>query len=101
MALRLRAVTEGKAILLINDRLDVALAAGADGLHLPEASLPVCDAKRVAPSELLVGKSVHGLSAASLASQEGTDYLVLGIHISYGFETRSRNGRSRPSLQGC
>ena len=48
---------EGRALLLINDRLDVALAAGADGLHLPEASLPVCDAKRVAPSELLVGKS--------------------------------------------
>ena len=94
LALRLRAVTEGKALLIINDRLDVALAAGAGGLHLPEASLPVCDAKRVAPSELLVGKSIHGLSAASLASKEGADYLVLGTI----FPTASKPGAETGGL---
>ena len=78
LARRLRSITEGKAILVVNDRLDVALAAGADGVHLPEASLAVSDAKRIAPSGFLVGKSVHGLPAATLASDEDADYLVLG-----------------------
>ena len=78
LARRLRSITEGKAILVVNDRLDVALAAGADGVHLPEVSLSVSDAKQVAPPGFLVGKSVHGLPAATQASDENADYLVLG-----------------------
>ncbi len=88
LARRLRAVTDGKALLLINDRLDAALAAGADGLHLPEASLSAQDAKGVTPSDLLVGKSVHGLPAASQAAAEGADYLILGTI----FPTASKPG---------
>ena len=83
-----------KLILLINDRLDAALAAGADGLHLPEASLSVQDAKGVTPSDLLVGKSVHGLPAASQAAAEGADYLILGYDISHSLQARS--GYRRP-----
>ncbi len=94
LARRLRAVTRDKALLLINDRLDVALAAGADGLHLPEASLSVQDARSVTPSNLLVGKSVHGLPAASLASGEGADYLVLGTI----FPTASKPGADTGGL---
>ncbi|MBI4282557.1 MAG: thiamine phosphate synthase [Chloroflexi bacterium] len=78
LALKLRSITRGKALLVINDRLDVALAAGADGLHLPQDSLSVQDARRVVPSHLLVGKSVHDLTSTSLAAKEGADYLVLG-----------------------
>ena len=78
LALKLRSITKEKALLVINDRLDVALAAGADGLHLPEDSLAVHDARRVVPSQLLVGKSVHDPAGASLAAGEGADYLVLG-----------------------
>ena len=94
LARLLRAVTQDKALLLINDRLDVALAAGADGLHLPEASLSVRDAKGIAPSNLIVGKSVHGLPAASQASAEGADYLVLGTI----FPTASKPGADTGGL---
>ncbi|MBF8266584.1 MAG: thiamine-phosphate diphosphorylase [Dehalococcoidia bacterium] len=78
LALRLRSITQGKALLIINDRLDVALAAGADGLHLPQDSLSVRQARRVVPSRFLLGKSVHNPDSASLAAAEGADYLVLG-----------------------
>lgn len=78
LALKLRSITQGKALLVVNDRLDVALAAEADGLHLPQDSLAVHHARRVVPSHLLVGKSVHDITNASLAAIEGADYLVLG-----------------------
>ena len=88
LALKLRSITGGKALLVINDRLDVALAADADGLHLPEDSLAVHDARRVVPSHFLVGKSVHDTTGASVAAGEGADYLVLGTI----FATSSKPG---------
>ena len=88
LALKLRSITKGKALLVINDRLDVALAAGADGLHLPEDSLAVHDARQVVPSQFLVGKSVHDPAGALLAAGEGADYLVLGTI----FPTSSKPG---------
>ena len=88
LATKLRSITEGKALLVINDRLDVALAAGADGLHLPEDSLAVDDATRVVPSHLMVGKSVHDPVRASVAASKGADYLVLGTI----FPTASKDG---------
>jgi thiamine-phosphate pyrophosphorylase len=93
LALRLRSITDGKALLVINDRLDVALAAGADGLHLPEDSMPVFDARRIVPSQqqpaqLLVSKAVHDSAGASLAAKENADYLVLGTI----FQTSSKPG---------
>ena len=92
LARRLRAVTVGKALFVVNDRLDVAMAAGADGVHLPEASLSVADARRIAPSGSIVGKSVHGLPAATLASEEGADYLVLGTIFSTGSKPGAETG---------
>ncbi len=62
--------------LIINDRLDVALAAGADGVHLPSRGLPPDAARRLAPPGFLIGRSVHGV--ADLASSQGADYLVAG-----------------------
>ena len=88
LARELRSITDGKALLVINDRLDVALAAEADGLHLPEDSIAVHDAKRVAPSQLLVSKAVHDSAGASLAARDGADYLVLGTI----FPTSSKPG---------
>lgn len=74
LARRMRDVTRG-AMLVINDRLDVALAAGADGVHLPERGLDVATARRLAPG-LLVGVSTH--SPASALAAAGADYVVLG-----------------------
>ena len=78
LALRLRQATRGKALLLVNDRLDVALAAGADGGHLGEQALPVAVAKGLVPQGFLVGRSVHSVEAGRQAEADGADYLVAG-----------------------
>ena len=67
--------------ILINDRLDVALAAGADGVHLGAESLPVAEvvawcAKRAA--HFVVGASCHSLAEAQSAEKAGASYLFFG-----------------------
>lgn len=64
------------ARVVVNDRADVALAAGADGVHLPEVGLSVEDARRVLGPAALVGASVHDADGA--AARAGADYLVAG-----------------------
>jgi thiamine-phosphate pyrophosphorylase len=65
--------------LLVNDRIDVALAASADGVHLPEAGLPIAAARRLShPGPFLIGMSVHGADAAGAAARDGADLVVCG-----------------------
>lgn len=66
------------ACLAINDRLDVALALGADGVHLAAQSVPVKAAVNLAHGNILVGRSVHGLAEARSAAAAGADYLTFG-----------------------
>lgn len=73
----LLAITAGTATrLVVNDRLDVALACGADGVHLRGDSLPIGDARGIAPAGFLIGRSVH--SAPEAAASAGADYLIAG-----------------------
>jgi thiamine-phosphate pyrophosphorylase len=60
--------------LLVNDRLDVALAAGADGVHLPGAGIPVGDARRHLGPEALVGVSCHSAADVARALAAGASY---------------------------
>jgi thiamine-phosphate pyrophosphorylase len=78
LALRLRRVVGSRALLLVNDRLDVALAAGANGIHLPENGLPVAEARRIARRDLIVGRAVHSAAEALRAHEEGADYIQVG-----------------------
>jgi thiamine-phosphate pyrophosphorylase len=69
--------------VLVNDRVDVALATGAAGVHLGEHSLPPGEVKkllsqRLAGQEFLVGISAHSLEGAIQADKEGADYLIFG-----------------------
>lgn len=68
--------------ILVNDRLDVAIAAGAAGAHFGETSLPVEEAKRLlkeqAGADFLVGASRHSLAFALDAERRGADYLIFG-----------------------
>lgn len=70
--------------ILVNDRLDVALAERADGIHLGESSLPVEDAKRLIAAarpplqDFLVGASCHSLESAQSAARGGADYIFFG-----------------------
>lgn len=73
-----RAVTARWGVLfIVDDRLDVAMAVGADGVHLGQEDLPVAAARRLWPSGL-VGCSTHSLSQAREAAAEGADYLGVG-----------------------
>ena len=76
----------GQAKLIINDRLDVALIAGADGVQLGEHGFTVEDARRILPGEMLIGRSVHDTAGARAAYAAGADYVLAG-HI---FETPSK-----------
>ena len=61
----------------VNDRIDVALAAGADAVQLGRRSLPIAAAKRIAGS-MLIGASVHSLSEAAEAESDGADWVTFG-----------------------
>ncbi|HYT27170.1 MAG TPA: thiamine phosphate synthase, partial [Actinomycetota bacterium] len=66
------------ALLAVNDRADVALAAGADVLHLGQDDLPMAWARRLLGDGVLLGRSTHDLGQARRAVAEGWDYLVAG-----------------------
>jgi thiamine-phosphate pyrophosphorylase len=65
------------ALLIIDDRLDIALAAGADGVHLGQTDLPVAAARRLAP-DLIIGASSHSLEEALAAQAAGASYVNIG-----------------------
>ena len=86
-ALQLRPTPSGEGRdgprILVNDRLDIALAERADGVHLGESGLPVSEAKhlvelRAAGKNFLVGTSCHSIESAKSAEKEGADYLLFG-----------------------
>jgi thiamine-phosphate pyrophosphorylase len=66
------------ALFAINDRADIALAAGADILHLGQDDLPLTWARRVLGEDVLLGRSTHDLAQATRAAAEPWDYLVAG-----------------------
>ena len=69
---------ESGAKVVVNDRTDIALAAGADGVHLRADSPPFVLVKRVVPQGFLVGRSVHDDVEAAREATAGADYLILG-----------------------
>lgn len=66
----------GGGRLLVNDRLDLALAAGLDGVHLREESIPLEAARRLASGKFLIGRSVHAAETAVRA--RNADYMIAG-----------------------
>jgi thiamine-phosphate pyrophosphorylase len=79
LALEMRQLTQTYgARLLINDRVDMALAVNADGVHLTTTSLPASIARRVLGPGRLIGVSTHTLTEAQAAADEGADFLVFG-----------------------
>ncbi len=67
------------ALLAVNDRADVALASGADVLHLGQDDLPVAWARKVVGDEVIVGRSAHSAAETAAAADEpGVDYFCAG-----------------------
>jgi thiamine-phosphate pyrophosphorylase len=79
LALEMRQLTQPYgARLLINDRVDVALAVNADGVHLTTTSLTASIARQVLGPGRLIGVSTHTVAEAQTAAEEGADFVVFG-----------------------
>ena len=79
LAVELRQLTrQFGAKLLINDRVDVALAVAADGVHLGKGGLPVAEARRILGRDRLIGYSAHCADEAVQAQVAGADFVTLG-----------------------
>jgi thiamine-phosphate pyrophosphorylase len=79
LALRLREMTAARgALLIVNDRVDIALASGADGVHLGPDDLPVVRVRRVVRPDFIIGYSTDDPEDARRAEAEGASYLGCG-----------------------
>lgn len=90
LATSIKQAIAGRALLVINERADVALAVGADGVQLGEDALPLAEARKVVGLGTLIGRSVHSEGAAVQAGIGGADFLVVGTM----YATRSHPGAS-------
>jgi thiamine-phosphate pyrophosphorylase len=94
LAERVRALTAAAGVLfVVNDRLDVAMGVGADGVHLGQDDLPVAVARTLWPAGLL-GRSTHSLAQALAAQEEGADCIGVGPV----FATPTKPGRPAVGL---
>jgi thiamine-phosphate pyrophosphorylase len=79
LAKRLVVLSAGaRAKVLVNGRLDVALSAGAGGIHLPEDGLPVAAVRKAVPSGFIVSRSTHSREAVERACAEGASFVLFG-----------------------
>ena len=85
-ACEMREICRERAVFIVNDRLDIALASGADGVHLGQDDLPVPKARRLSPENFLIGVSVGSVREAVAAETAGADY----VSVSPVFATRSK-----------
>ena len=85
------AATRGtRARVLVNERFDVALSAGAAGVHLRSDSMSARRVRSMAPAGFVIGRSVHDVEAACRAADDGVDYVLFGTV----FESASKPGRA-------
>jgi thiamine-phosphate pyrophosphorylase len=79
LARDLRTLTgEYGAKLFINDRVDVAVAVGADGVHLGQRSMPASAVRKIVGTTMLIGVSTHSAGEARAAQAEGADFITFG-----------------------
>ena len=78
MANHIRDLIGDSAMLVINERVDVAVAVGADAVQLGEDGLPTAIARKMLNEDILIGRSVHSLAGATQASAQGADFLLVG-----------------------
>jgi thiamine-phosphate pyrophosphorylase len=78
-AIRLRKLTKDfKAVLIVNDYADIALAVDADGVHLGQDDLPIEEARKIIGSNKIIGISTHSLEQAKEAEKGGAGYIGFG-----------------------
>lgn len=76
-ARQMRGSLAGRAVLIVNDRVDIAMLSGADGVHLGQDDLPLDEARRLMPGAI-IGVSTHNIEEALRAERGGADYISFG-----------------------
>lgn len=69
--------SEKRALFIVNDRLDIALASGAGGVHLGQDDIPLVDASPLVPQGFVIGVTAHTVDEAIMAEEGGADYVAL------------------------
>lgn len=92
-------VHEAGRLFIVNDRLDIALAAGADGVHLGQDDLPVSAARRIAP-RAIIGTSVSSVEEAVKAEREGANYVAVSPLFDTGSKDDAGPGHGITVLRG-
>ena len=76
---KLRRLTDERSVkLFVNDRIDIAMALDADGIHLGQGSLPVTSARKILEGRFMIGVSTHNLTEAREAEAGGADFITFG-----------------------
>ena len=89
-ALRVHEVTKAAGIpLIINDRLDICLAAGAEGVHLGQSDIPCRIARQILGADKIIGVSSHNAEEAAKAQADGADYLGVGAVFATSTKTNT------------
>lgn len=92
-AFQLRKITKAKNVsLIINDRVDVALAINADGVHLGQSDMPLVVARKLLGPKKIIGVSVKTIGQAKKAVEDGADYLGVGSV----FRTQTKKDAGEP-----
>lgn len=73
-----KAAREYGAVFIVNDRVDIALMCGADGVHLGQDDIPVAEARRLLGASKIIGVSTHNAQEAAEAESDGADYISFG-----------------------
>ena len=89
-AKKLREICRGKAIFLINDRIDVVLAVNADGVHLGQDDTPANIARSILGNDKIIGLTVHNVNEAILAKEQGVDYIGIAPIFKTGTKKDSK-----------
>ncbi len=89
-AYRIRELTQEHGVTMImNDHLDIALAVGADGVHLGQDDFPIPEARQITGPDFIIGASTHSLEQAQRAVEEGVSYINIGPIFSTGTKKTS------------
>ncbi|MCQ6962832.1 thiamine phosphate synthase [Methanolobus chelungpuianus] len=89
-ALLIKGICRDKAIFLVNDRIDVAMAVDADGIHIGQDDMPIQLARQLLGSDRIIGLTVHDLGEALQAERKGADYV--GLSPIFGTSTKKDAG---------
>ncbi|MCA1839005.1 MAG: thiamine phosphate synthase [Actinomycetota bacterium] len=87
--------SEFSALFIVNDRVDVAVASGADGVHLGQDDLPLASARRIGGQQMIIGLSTHSQSQIDESSDSEADHIAVGPV----YETPTKAGRPAVGTQ--